>query len=85
MDTLYVLLALIGQPIALSTDVGMCYGTVVAPGRAVLESGSCALDSGDILLTGADPTRQDGDAVGTAYRARTLPDGRIVVSFRAVL
>ncbi len=81
MTTLLALLALVGQPVALSNDLGTCYGRVIAPGQAVLTEGSCALDSGDLLLTGDDPTRQDGDAVAELTHARTLPSGRIVINF----
>lgn len=75
MTALLTLLALIGQPAALHTDLGTCWGTVVAPGQAVLE-GTCSLTPG-LPITFPEYSDEAGELVS----ARTLESGRVVVRF----
>lgn len=76
MTTLAILLSLLGQPMSLHTDLGVCNGTVVGLGTAVVE-GTCSLDHGAVHVDSADE-----DAIGRLEEAHTLPSGRIVVTFR---
>ena len=87
MSTLLALLALVGQPMVLVTELGVCDALVVAPGQALIlpGPGACSLDPGQ-LLTPAMPdlTRQDGDAVAITTGAHTLPSGRVIITFKAL-
>lgn len=76
-QALALLLALIGQPARIHTDLGTCYGTVVAPGQLVVEDGSCALDPGQPVYF-----PEYSDEAAELVSARTLDSGRVLVTFR---
>jgi hypothetical protein len=75
MNTLLLLLALIGQPARMHTDIGTCYGTVIAPGQATME-GTCSLEPGTAIVF-----PEYSDEAGVVVSARTLESGRVVVTF----
>ena len=77
MNTLTLLLALIGQSATLWTPDGACDVTIVAPGQALVTDGSCSLDAGALYVG-----EESEEAVGTLTHARTLDSGRVLVSFR---
>jgi hypothetical protein len=83
MNTLLALLALVGQPAVVASDLGACSGVVVAPGQVVLTDGTCSFAGAAVFVE--DGTRQDGDPAGYVTHARTLPSGRVVVTFGGVL
>lgn len=77
---LLALMLQVGQPMALHTDLGVCDGTVIAPGQAVLTDGSCLLDSGVVYVDDPRDPREE-DAFGPLTGAYQLPSGRVVVRF----
>lgn len=79
MNTLTLLLALLGRTVVLSTPIGECEAIVVAPGQAMVTDGTCSLDQGAVYLD----DRHDDDAFGPLTGAYTLPSGRVVFTFEA--
>lgn len=81
METLLVLLALIGHTAVLNTDLGTCEGLVIAPGVAEMH-GTCTLTPGSAVYfvdaAGDDVSEEAAELVS----ARTLESGRVVVTFK---
>lgn len=77
MNTLLILLALIGQPATLWTDLGTCSGVVSAPGVVVLTEGTCSLAGDGLLYIGSDPE----EAVSLVGSPKRLSAGRIILRF----
>lgn len=75
MNYLITLMALIGQPVALETDMGTCTGHVVSPSQVIIQDGTCALDDESALVT------KDGKAVGWFTRSVRLESGRVLAYF----
>ena len=80
MNTLILMLALVGSPIMVDGPLGTCYGTIVAPAQALVTEGTCALDAGCVALLEGDSA---GECFGTVTGARELESGRVIVTFEA--
>ena len=83
MTYLIALMALVGQPVALWTDGGVCTGRVIAPGQMVIQDGSCSLSDESAQLFLNSTGSEDGP-VGLFSKALRLESGRVLVHFTGV-
>ncbi len=78
MNTLIALMALVGQPVSLWTEMGTCEGYVVAPQQMVITDGTCSLsDDENAYLYTTDVE----EPVAWFTRASRLESGRVIAHF----